>query len=489
MKIVNEKTLTCLLVALFLVSSPQQSYGQSWLKKISQGIDKGFEAVNKGLENVNKALGGSSSGKSQTGSSTGNTDAQRNNVAQPSGGESTFPVTLQGSTNVDARNPNVNMVMQSCQRNGNDVHVTYLATNMNSDDIRVSILASRLDERWTIAYDANGKKHRMDFIYNDNRFNTRISEFVDITLPHGITAPILMIIKDVDTSIKKMSRISIAFNRYMYSLDNVPIMEQPTAAPQDQTQSHAGNQSSTQGMLNNLQFEIPQCIIHPKSETANIRKQPSTSATIAKKLNRIGSNIVTQMIAAKDYNAQWYQVDGGYAAKSAFAESKKNPLTKDMFLPNFYGYMEDMDCHLEWFIADKVGAHNLALMFVGDRCEFASGGLYLGKRIGDVIVFRYRIPYFFYDYQKDVDPNLFNLVKEVDNEGDVMKTLVVGKNFMIKGVYDEGLRDYYYRLNLYKFNDQIIENFFGEVISKGPNVEFCITSESFPNDCKNVFNF
>lgn len=232
MKLITKKTFVVLTAICMLAVVPQESYGQGWLKKISQGIDKGFDAVNKGLDNVNKALGGSSTKNPQSGSSTGNTSTQQNNAPQqqtqaPNG---EFPVTLAGSTFDGAKNPNVTMVMQSCQRKGNDIYVKYLATNRNSNDIRVSILASRLDEKYTIAYDANGKKHRMDFVYNDNRFNTRISEFVDITLPHGITAPILMIIKDVDVSIKKMARVSIAFNRYMYSLDNVPITEEPVAA-------------------------------------------------------------------------------------------------------------------------------------------------------------------------------------------------------------------------------------------------------------------
>lgn len=237
MKLITKKTFVVLTTICMLAVVPQESYGQGWLKKITQGIDKGFDAVNKGLDNVNKALGGSSTKNSQSGSSTGNTSTQQNNAPQqqtqaPNG---EFPVTLAGSTFDGAKNPNVTMVMQSCQRKGNDIYVKYLATNRNANDIRVSILASRLDEKYTIAYDANGKKHRMDFVYNDNKFNTRISEFVDITLPHGITAPILMIIKDVDVSIKKMARVSIAFNRYMYSLDNVPITE-PVVATTQQNQ-------------------------------------------------------------------------------------------------------------------------------------------------------------------------------------------------------------------------------------------------------------
>ena len=232
MKLTIKKTFVVLTTMCMLAAVPQESYGQSWLKKITKGIDKGFDAVNKGLDNVSKAIGGSSTTNNSTNENT-NGGAQQNGVpAQTQATNGSFPVTLAGSTNDGAKNPNVTMVMQSCQRNGNDVHVTYLATNRNAKDIRVSILASSLDERWTIAYDANGKKHRTDFVYNDNKFNTNISGFVDITLLHGITSPILMIIKDVDASIKKMARVSIAFNHYMYSLDNVPITEQPAAAVQ-----------------------------------------------------------------------------------------------------------------------------------------------------------------------------------------------------------------------------------------------------------------
>lgn len=247
-------------------------------------------------------------------------------------------------------------------------------------------------------------------------------------------------------------------------------------------------EAGAQSKLDNLQFDLPQHIIRPKTEWSNIRKQPNTSAAVTKKASRTGSDIVTQMIAAKDHNAQWYQVDGGYAFKTAFLEAKKGALTEEMFLPNFYSYCEDMDCIVEWFVADKVGAHDLALMVVGDHCDMSTGGLYLGKRIGNVIVFRYRLSNFYINYQEEFEPNYINLSKQEVN-GTPETTLNVGKNFMIKGVFDEGFNDYIYRPNLYKFNDKVIEKLFGEVLDKGPNVEFYLTSESFPADMKNISNF
>lgn len=64
MKIVNKNMFVCLAATFFMVSVPQQSYGQGWLKKLSDGI-------NKGLESVNKAFGSSSSGGSSSVSGSG----------------------------------------------------------------------------------------------------------------------------------------------------------------------------------------------------------------------------------------------------------------------------------------------------------------------------------------------------------------------------------------------------------------------------------
>ncbi|MBR1880527.1 MAG: hypothetical protein IJ804_07260 [Prevotella sp.] len=201
----NRQTILAAMAMLLLTAVPQQTSAQ-FLKKLGKALEKSAKEIVTGVS------------KSTSVRTTG---------------EIVFPVTLNGFASGGAPNPNVNMVMKECVRNGNDVHVTYLATNNNSKDIRVSILASSLDEKWTIAYDANGKKHRTDFVYNDETFNTKISGFVDITLPHGIQTSILMVIKDVDQTITQMSRVSIAFNHYMYSLDNVPIAE-PTVAIQPQ---------------------------------------------------------------------------------------------------------------------------------------------------------------------------------------------------------------------------------------------------------------
>ena len=72
MKIVNKNMFVCLAATFFMVSVPQQSYGQGWLKKLSDGI-------NKGLESVNKAFGGSST---STNSSNANTNTNANAAAQ-----------------------------------------------------------------------------------------------------------------------------------------------------------------------------------------------------------------------------------------------------------------------------------------------------------------------------------------------------------------------------------------------------------------------
>lgn len=245
--------------------------------------------------------------------------------------------------------------------------------------------------------------------------------------------------------------------------------------------------ANAQSKLDNLTFDKPTHLIRPKTEWSNVRKQPNAKAPITKKLSRTGSDYLLQMVAAEDANAQWYKVDGGYAFKTAFVESKLAPLTKEMFLPNFYGYSEDMDCNVEWFVADKVGNHELALMMVCDNCDNFSHGLYLGKRLGNVIVFKYHIEHFDI-VQDENNPNTFSLGKE-NIDGIINTTLYLGKSFYVKGVYDQGFQNYIYRPNFYMFNDKIIEKLFGELIEKGANVSVYITAECFPADCKNIYNF
>lgn len=94
MNLTIKKTFVVLTTMCILAAVPQESYGQNWLKKISQGIDKGFEAVDKGLNNVSKALGGSSSKSSQTNTATsaGSETSSAGNANNTTTGKSTTTV-------------------------------------------------------------------------------------------------------------------------------------------------------------------------------------------------------------------------------------------------------------------------------------------------------------------------------------------------------------------------------------------------------------
>ncbi len=241
-----------------------------------------------------------------------------------------------------------------------------------------------------------------------------------------------------------------------------------------------------QSKLDKLSFDVPKYLISPKTEWSNVRKQPSKNALATKKLKRTGSNMITQMVPAYDYNGEWYKVNGGYAFKTAYVKSKLSPLTKEMFLPNFYSYCENLDCKMEWFVADKVGNHELALMFIVDNCNGFTHGFYLGKRIGNVLVFKYHLDNFNIA-ETDYDPNNISLTKEMRN-GVLEYTLYLGRNFYVNSFYDEGFKDWVRRPNLYKFTDKLIEKFFGEQIDKGPNADIYITAECFPAEGKNIFD-
>ena len=117
--------------------------------------------------------------------------------------------------------------------------VSYNVTNNNATDRSYGILdCDVLDlEYHTMAYDEKGKRHLLDFIFNDNRIRTNIDCMAGVSLPHGITVPLVMVVKFVDPSIKKMARLQLAFNHYKFTVENVPI-EEPEQKVADATDAN-----------------------------------------------------------------------------------------------------------------------------------------------------------------------------------------------------------------------------------------------------------
>lgn len=158
-------------------------------------------------------------------------------------------------------------------------------------------------------------------------------------------------------------------------------------------------QSKASEVLRSLTFEAPQALYHVKGNTANIRKQPSTKAP---KLTNSDNWPITlrkgQIIADQGSNNEWVTstFDGktGYVSKSVLVKCDDSPISVNFF-NNLYSYMgpdygpeQDPSDFMAWRMAPIKGSSGL---FV---CQYSDGyinEMMLGKMVGNVLVFKYRV--------------------------------------------------------------------------------------------------
>lgn len=228
---------------------------------------------------------------------------------------------------------------------------------------------------------------------------------------------------------------------------------------------------SAQSKLDNLVFEKPDCLIKPKGENCNIRLSPNPKSKIVAKLYSETEGVA----GAKNHNAQWYKLPNGYVSKSAVKVIKPTAITNRMMLPTYYCDQVDVEETVSWGLCDDVGSHHLALYYIN------SGLLYLGKRIGDIVVLKYMIRF---GIEKDNTAPKTCKVKHFSQDDILFTTMVLGSAFFNKNGTETSNDDDVLDINFKLFNDKIIEKLFGEVIDEGPNINECLTGDNFPEEIR-----
>ena len=229
---------------------------------------------------------------------------------------------------------------------------------------------------------------------------------------------------------------------------------------------------SAQSKLASLEFETPDCLIKPKGDNCNVRQNPNPKS---KKVSTLYN-----VTGAKDHNAQWYKISEGYVSKSATQKVKQTPITSRMLLPNCYFDEIDMDECQTWGLCDDVGSHHLALYYSYGNYV---GNLYLGKRIGDIVMLKYFV---WLSIEKDESSPKTIKLKRESQDGRIYMTLTLGTGFFSKGDKMKHEDGNVIGVNFKLLNDGILEKIFGEEIDKGPNTNKCLTGDDFPEELRNL---
>ena len=233
-------------------------------------------------------------------------------------------------------------------------------------------------------------------------------------------------------------------------------------------------QSVANKVLSSLTFEAPKALYHAKGQKANMRAQPNAKARLVDANG--GFSFIGRGLLVEDMgnNPNWVTTKVGgktvYISKSVMVKvDMAASLSIVANLP--YWWIEpdgDMDpVVLSWRVGKIAGNSQLYL------CDLQTpdGRFYmLGKQVGSVLVFKYKIKVYVEDaIPEDMPVGKFSLESEVEN-GEKTYYLKVGKDKVksfqpaqMGGEPEMGVSWFY---DLSKFSEPMVHSLFKEVIEK-----------------------
>lgn len=254
-------------------------------------------------------------------------------------------------------------------------------------------------------------------------------------------------------------------------------------------------QSVANKVLSSLTFEAPKALYHAKGQKANMRAQPNAKARLVDANG--GFSFIGRGLLVEDMgnNPNWVTTKVGgktvYISKSVMVKddiAASLPIVAN--LP--YWWIEqdgDMDpVVLSWRVGKIAGNSQLYL------CDLQTpdGRFYmLGKQVGSVLVFKYKIKVYVEDaIPEDMPVGKFSLESEVEN-GEKTYYLKVGKDKVksfqpaqMGGEPEMGVSWFY---DLSKFSEPMVHSLFKEVIEKNQTDMFYLTSFSFGKEWPHIF--
>lgn len=249
-------------------------------------------------------------------------------------------------------------------------------------------------------------------------------------------------------------------------------------------------QSVANKVLSSLQFEAPKNLYHAKGNVANMRKRPNVKADWVQVIERgrleedLGAN--PNWITAK--------VDGEnvYISKSVMV--KESASSNISYVPNLpYWWIEEINDEnpgiLNWRVGKIPGNSGLLLC---DVCMDCAQYYFLGKQVGNVLVFKYRIKIDTgYSIPEEMMPiGKYFLESEVENGiktyyFKTSKDKVVSFSAKQMGYEAQNGPSYFYDLT--KISENVVYAMFKEVIEKNETYPFYLTSFNFTNEWSHCF--
>lgn len=253
----------------------------------------------------------------------------------------------------------------------------------------------------------------------------------------------------------------------------------------------ASAQNNWREVINSLTFEAPQgALYYPKGSSANLRAQPSTKARLVDICDDGCTSIEKgEIVEDKGSNPSWVQtvVEGKtvYISKSVMDKCSNAPIPQGIAnMPYWQEYRSYDEGNMGWRVGVMAGSLDMYLADV--NTIYGQRYLMLGKKVGNVIVFKYRVLFDALIEEGELAPDgKYSL--DVKNEDGVKTYILTANRRMIKtftardfgdngGEYEERF------LDLTSISAPMVYNIFRKVIEANDVHYFYLTAESFSSD-------
>lgn len=247
-------------------------------------------------------------------------------------------------------------------------------------------------------------------------------------------------------------------------------------------------QNNWQEVINSLTFEAPQgALYHPKGSSANMRVQPSTKARLADVCGDGCTSIEKgEIVEDKGSNPAWVQtvVEGKtvYISKSVMKKCSGASIPQGIAnMPYWQEYRSYDEGNMGWRVGVMAGSLDMYLADV--TTVYGERYLMLGKKVGNVLVFKYRVRFDALIEEGELAPDgKYSL--DVKNEDGVKTYVLTANRRMVKtftardfGENDAQYEDRY--LDLTSISARMVYNIFRKVIEANDIHYFYLTADSF----------
>lgn len=229
-----------------------------------------------------------------------------------------------------------------------------------------------------------------------------------------------------------------------------------------------------QSILSNLTFEAPTKLIRAKRQMVKVYSTPSSTARQAVDPQGYEEYIYPwQLFNVLEEKTGFYKIKKGqWVRRLDVNVSVSNSINPATMCNRYFGYCDGYDFAGEWIVTNPIAGTDFVLFFSQGDIPGMINMLRLGKRVGNVFVFKYAINL---DLREVDEHNVFSLNPKFYPElGYINYELTLGQRFVKEMKHG---RQSWKTIDLSMLNASVVEALFRRVIESGETDYFYVNAD------------